>query len=401
MFKNIINSIPPETLKALTSITKTYHEAGYQCYLVGGSLRDLLLGEMPCDFDFTTDAPLDVTKRLFKRVIPVGESHGTLSILLNRQSFEITRFRRDIQTFGRKAIVEFGTSIEEDLLRRDLRINAMAYDILGNRLIDTQGGVKDIEDKLIRFVGDATIRIKEDHLRAVRFVRLVAKTKPLGFTFDNDEMRKVIKTFDSSYLSVERIYLEFQKMFIAQTSDFDFLFSYLHELGLFSRFFKNPSIARLVLLKVIKSKSLLPLFYNYREFHSLKETAKDLKISKLNQKQIELVREFEQESFTTPESIKRLIFRGSSLELNFIIEAFHQIRGLDLSGPIQQVLDSNEPILLKDIEIDAMDLVSLNFPAKIRGTVLKLLLVEVWKNPAKNEKEWLVTKAQELLISLQ
>ena len=159
---------------------QNYKDAGYECYLVGGSCRDLLLGERPYDFDFATNCPLSVSKKMFRRVIAVGASHGTLIIPFHGFHFEITRFRKDVKTDGRKAVIAYSDSIEEDQERRDLRLNAVAYDVITDRIVDSQNGIGDFRDKIIRFVGNAEDRIKEDHLRALRYGRLISKLLPKG-----------------------------------------------------------------------------------------------------------------------------------------------------------------------------------------------------------------------------
>src|SRR5213593_2635681 len=164
--------IPPEVLK----IAKQLEDAGFETWCVGGAVRDNLLGLENRDFDLTTAAqPADVQK-LFKRTIPVGIEHGTVAVLdANNQTHEVTTFRKDIQTDGRHAVVEFGVSLMDDLARRDFTINAIAYHPISHEWRDPFQGELDLGKKLIRSVGDPNWRFQEDYLRILRALRFSAR----------------------------------------------------------------------------------------------------------------------------------------------------------------------------------------------------------------------------------
>src|SRR5436189_4251549 len=167
--------IPSEVLK----IANRLEDAGFETWCVGGAVRDNLLGLPNHDFDLTTAAPPPEVQKLFKRTIPVGIEHGTVAVLdANNQAHEVTTFRKDIQTDGRHAVVEFGVSLMDDLARRDFTINAIAYHPLRREWRDPFQGEADLEKKLIRSVGDANWRFQEDYLRILRALRLSA-----GFEF--------------------------------------------------------------------------------------------------------------------------------------------------------------------------------------------------------------------------
>ena len=165
-------TIPPEVLK----IAKTLEEAGYETWCVGGAVRDNLLGVANHDFDLTTAAPPTEVQKLFKRTVPVGIAHGTVAVLdANNQPHEVTTFRKDIQTDGRHAVVEFGVSLMDDLARRDFTINAIAYHPLRHEWRDPFQGEQDLAKKLIRSVGDPNWRFQEDYLRILRALRFSAR----------------------------------------------------------------------------------------------------------------------------------------------------------------------------------------------------------------------------------
>src|SRR5256884_2580769 len=164
--------IPSEVLK----IAKKLEDAGFETWCVGGAIRDNLLGLENHDFDLTTAAPPDEVRRLFKRTVPVGIEHGTVAVLdAANQPHEVTTFRKDIQTDGRHAVVEFGVSLMDDLARRDFTINAIAYHPIRHEWRDPFQGEQDLEKKLIRSVGDPNWRFQEDYLRILRALRFSAR----------------------------------------------------------------------------------------------------------------------------------------------------------------------------------------------------------------------------------
>ena len=179
-------ALPPKKKKAINSFCEIFQTAGYECFLVGGSCRDLLLGIEPSDFDFASNCPLSIIRTLFPKVVATGESHGTLTVLYSGFQFEVTRYRKDVSTDGRRAAIEFADSIEDDLKRRDLRLNALAYNVLEDHIVDSQNALRDFKEKIIRFVGNARDRILEDHLRALRYGRMIVMLKSSGFSFNKN-----------------------------------------------------------------------------------------------------------------------------------------------------------------------------------------------------------------------
>jgi tRNA nucleotidyltransferase (CCA-adding enzyme) len=150
--------------------------AGFETWAVGGAVRDALAGLPPGDWDLTTAArPADV-KRLFKRTVPIGIEHGTMGVLgKDGHLYEVTTFRRDVETFGRKARVVFADRLEEDLDRRDFTINAVAWSPLTGEVRDPHGGASDLAERVLRTVGDAGERFREDRLRVLRALRFAGR----------------------------------------------------------------------------------------------------------------------------------------------------------------------------------------------------------------------------------
>lgn len=152
-------------------------DSGHQGLLVGGCVRNALIGAPVADIDIATDAlperVVELAKAAGLKVVPTGIDHGTVTVVVNGEPHEVTTFRRDVSTDGRRATVVFATGIEEDASRRDFTINALYADAAG-RIVDPLKGLPDLQARRVRFVGDADARIREDYLRILRFFRFHA-----------------------------------------------------------------------------------------------------------------------------------------------------------------------------------------------------------------------------------
>ncbi|WP_113327817.1 CCA tRNA nucleotidyltransferase [Agrobacterium cavarae] len=190
---------------------------GGEARVVGGAVRNALMGLPVGDIDMaTTLPPQDVVERAKEagiKAVPTGIDHGTVTLVVDGEGYEVTTLRRDVTTDGRHAEVAFGTDWKEDAERRDLTINALYADASGE-VIDLIGGLADIETKTVRFIGDAATRIAEDHLRILRFFRFFAyygSGRP-----DADGLRASARAKDKlSTLSAERVWSEMKKLLSA------------------------------------------------------------------------------------------------------------------------------------------------------------------------------------------
>jgi len=190
-------------------------EAGKRCFLVGGAVRDYLLGRPVSDFDVATDARPEEVKRAFRRVIPTGIKHGTVTVLWKGLSVEVTTFRTEADYGdGRHPdAVAYADTVEEDLSRRDFAMNAMAYDLVSGILVDPHGGQADIRDRLIRAVGDPVERFREDGLRPLRAVRFASQ---LGFEIEEATLKAIPAALDRlALVSPERDREELQKILVS------------------------------------------------------------------------------------------------------------------------------------------------------------------------------------------
>lgn len=200
------------------SVVKRLNSKGFEAYLVGGCVRDLLLRRTPKDYDVATSALPQEVQAIFERTIPTGLQHGTITVLWDHEPVEVTTFRSEgvYEDHRRPSSVSFVRSLRKDLERRDFTINAMAMDDLG-KIYDFFEGQADLEKRMIRTVGRAEERFTEDALRMVRAARFAAQ-----FSFEIDlgtwkAMKKLRHT--GRHLSVERVVTELEKIWVGESPD--------------------------------------------------------------------------------------------------------------------------------------------------------------------------------------
>jgi putative nucleotidyltransferase with HDIG domain len=198
--------------QSIRQFADRFTQAGFSIYIVGGAVRDHLLGRKTNDFDFATDALPDEVMRLFRSVIPTGIKHGTVTVLFKGSSYEVTTFRIDGTYADNRHpdSVKFVRSLEEDLRRRDFTINALAVDATNGKVIDFHHGMDDLKSQSIRAIGDPRKRFEEDALRILRACRFSAQ---LEFSIEI-ETRSAMTSLSHRLASVsaERIRTEIMKM---------------------------------------------------------------------------------------------------------------------------------------------------------------------------------------------
>jgi tRNA nucleotidyltransferase (CCA-adding enzyme) len=213
-------------------IIKTLQHYGYEAYVVGGCVRDAILGKEPADWDITTSAkPLQI-KSIFQKTVDTGLKHGTVTVLMEKEPFEVTTYRIDgeYEDHRRPNEVTFTTNLREDLMRRDFTINAMAYNEKDG-LVDLFGGMEDLQKKVIRCVGNPDDRFDEDALRMLRAVRFAAQ---LGFEIEAPTMDAIRRKYGFlKDISAERIQVELTKLLV---SDHPEKLKLAYELGMTSIF---------------------------------------------------------------------------------------------------------------------------------------------------------------------
>ncbi len=209
-------------------IIRTITNAGFEAYVVGGCVRDSILGREPEDWDITTSAKPEQVKKLFPRTIDTGIQHGTVTVMLEKEGFEVTTYRIDgkYEDSRHPKEVTFTPNLTEDLRRRDFTINAMAYNN-ETGLVDAFGGLEDIDRKIIRCVGNAKERFSEDALRIMRAIRFSAQ---LGYSIEEETceaIKELAPTLEA--ISAERVRVELEKLLISPNPNY---LQYAYEMGI-------------------------------------------------------------------------------------------------------------------------------------------------------------------------
>lgn len=376
----------PEYVK---KVVDTLNENGFEAFVVGGAVRDAMLGQSPDDWDVTTNAMAEQTKQCFDRHFDTGIKHGTITVLMDKKPVEVTTYRIDgeYKDNRRPESVAFTADIKEDLKRRDFTINAMAYnDEVG--LVDLYGGAEDLKNKIIRCVGDADIRFNEDALRIMRAIRFVAR---LGFDIEEKTFESIKKNrYLLKNISAERIQAELVKML--ETSDD------LHLL------FKS-GVAEVILPEVSfddirlnvpceKELKLAALLCNVDDSRNIFNRLKFDNATKYNVlKIIECSRESIEK---TDYGVKKLLnaYGKNIVEKALVLlEAY----GTDIVQ-IKDILEraKNEPYTVNHLAITGNDIISLGIRGKEIGMVMNELLQVVMKNPGMNNKETLTDLVLEI-----
>lgn len=433
--------IPVKANKIITRLT----EAGYEAYVVGGCVRDAILGRPAADWDITTNARPEQVKALFSRTIDTGIRHGTVTVLQGKEGFEVTTYRIDgeYQDGRHPSEVIFTPSLLEDLKRRDFTINAMAYNE-AEGLIDAFDGMKDLKNRRIRCVGEPKERFTEDALRILRAVRFSAQ---LNFEIEKNTRAAIAEFADSlTRISAERIQTELVKLL---TSDHPEIFRTLYDTGItavilpeFDACMKTPqnhphhccSVGEHLLLalqsieadKVLRLAALLhdigkPAAHTrdadgIDHFHGHGDAGKELAGSILRRlkfdndtvyrvKHLVQVHDYLQIPLT-PKGVRRAVFkigkehfpdylklrRADILAQNPSMQKEKLEALTKLEVLYQQILDEQNCLSLKDLAVSGTDLIEAGLkPGPQIGEVLKKLLEQVIENPEYNTKEYLLS----------
>lgn len=431
----------PFNVKKIISVLE---DNGYEAYIVGGCVRDSYLGITPKDWDITTSAMPSVVKRLFKHTVDTGIKHGTVTVIMDKIPYEVTTYRIDGEYLDSRHPKEviYTKNIVEDLLRRDFTINAMAYNDKDG-LIDEFFGIKDLENHIIRCVGNPYDRFKEDALRMLRAVRFSAR---FGFEIE-ENTKKAIKELSHtlSKISMERIREEFVQILV---SDYPEKIDELYRDGLLDTFLPewdemvktsqnsmhhiyNVSNHTIHTLKNIENTRVLRLSALFHDIgkpytkvtdnnkdhfdgHEQKSAYLALKImkrlkfdNKTIKKVTSLVR-FHNLRINDKKELKSIMSKTSLIifpeifELNKadILAQSEYKRGEKLDKlyrvrkMYQKIMQDKEPLFIKDLDIKGEDLLKNGIKkGKYMGEILNRLLDIVIENPQKNKKEILLDEA--------
>lgn len=431
--------------KEILEILQKYGEG----YIVGGYVRDSLLGIEPSDCDFVTNLDYSKLLEIFKDFSPkeIGKHFGIIQIIYNGKAYEIAKYRKDIGVpeDRKEQEIEFTNSIMKDLKRRDFTINAIAYD--GKNFRYVEGAEEDLKNKTLRFVGDPIVRIKEDPLRIMRFIRFLA-TKNLESAFEIKKLKDYLYLLDK--ISMERIREEFNKIILSK--DIENALSILEKSGVLEYIIpewratiafdqKNPHhyltvdehIKKVVslcdedlelriaaLLHDIGKPQTFTLdsegkghFYNH-EIESAKIAERILKRMKYSTKVSDNIKNLVLYHLNTFKNsgrkyVKKLINEMGKDEVLKLFKMMefdriahnppHDFRSLnELKRLYNEIIEKEEAVSIKDLKISGKDIIELGVSqGKEIGLVLKLIFERVLEDSSLNERKILIKLAKEII----
>lgn len=429
----------PEKVKV---IIQTLEAAGYEAYAVGGCVRDSVLGRIPADWDITTSALPEQVKELFHRTIDTGIEHGTVTVMMDKEGFEVTTYRIDgeYRDHRHPEQVNFTGELKEDLRRRDFTINAMAYnDRCG--MVDAFGGIEDLKHGVIRCVGVAGERFEEDALRILRAVRFAAQ---LGFEIEKetaDAARALAGNLKD--ISAERIQTELVKLLVSPHPE---MLRTAYELGItrvvlpeFDVMMETPqhhphhmysvgehTLKALEFTDPEKVLRLSVLFHDFGKpqtrttvdgvdhFHghanvSAQETVRIMRRLKFDNATMDQVKRIVLYHDARPQPDERQIRRLLHRAGEDIFPGMFQVMGADILAQSEyrkieklvnlervhqvydEILKRKDCISLKNLQVTGKDLIAAGMePGKKIGEILNQMLEDVLETPEHNEREYLL-----------
>ena len=396
--------------KNVENIIESLEEHGFEGFAVGGCVRDSLLKKTPKDWDITTDAlPVDM-KKIFKKTFDTGIAHGTVTVLMDGVGYELTTYRIDGNySDGRHPdSVSFSKSLSEDLCRRDFTINAMAY---SNKkgIVDLFDGRKDLQNGIIRAVGDAKKRFDEDALRMLRAVRFAAQ---LGFKIDDDTFEAIKeKAKLLSKVSKERIFVELNK---SLCGDFAQNIKMVYTSGLYRYIGKefaklDKSIYDFYPRKFHNKKHMYwaAFLENIENVEAVKKILFELKSDNATRNNAYLlVKELKNPLPSSDEDIRWSLHRiGADLFCDYIEILKSDKKNVDILDKIDTIenryiliLKENHAYEISMLDITGKDLMDIGISKGPKiGEVLEFLLKKVIENPLNNEKSILLRLAKEFI----
>ncbi|MDH5720684.1 MAG: hypothetical protein OEZ13_08720 [Spirochaetia bacterium] len=441
------DKIPSRLLEAALFIDSRLKKSGYQSFLVGGSVRDLLLGKTISDLDFTTDAVPEDVMKIFNHSFPIGAAFGTVLVVYKKISIEVTAFRTETDYIDgrRPSKVQFGKDLHEDVIRRDFTVNGLAYDLDKEILYDHVNGINDIERGLIKTIGNPYERFREDGLRPIRGCRFMAA---LNFKMDDHTEKAMHKTLDIiSLVAPERFYDEWKKTLNIRHKNI--FWTSLRRNNIFSIFFEefinlrsNNKLWQILMQLItdfrMKNMSVYAACFIYFEFcfsqenmsqksnfdllpikNFFKRSRFPAKTAKLS---LELLNSPFIELFSAPQndkndnySIKRAISKvglsnlWSHIRFSTIIITVN--KGYSLLKkenfmrtyylPIKNIVLQKVPLFLNDLEINGNDLLSIGYQGKNISKILDYLMDFVLQNIKNNDRKILLEIAKNNLMNYQ
>ena len=404
-------NLPPKVRYIINKI----YENNYEAYIVGGCVRDAILGFEPNDYDITTSASPNTIQEIFKdfKCIETGIEHGTVSVVIEDEIFEITTYRieGEYKDHRRPDKVDFTDRLEEDLKRRDFTINAMAYNEKKG-LIDLFGGKEDLNNKIIKTVGNPYDRFNEDGLRMIRAIRFSSK---LNFTIEKETLKAIYdKSFIINNISLERITDEFTKIILSdKPENIKYLFetkllkhlniSNEDNIGKLTQFYNEIVILKKINKNLEKRLALLDYIVEKNNINCksfCNELIYSKKIIKNHNIILTLLKNIEIDHLNKVE-IKKIL---SEVDRNLLEEYLDISRIIyDKEKKVDEIIDilseieeNNECYIIKNLKVNGRDIMSLGYKNKEVGEVLNYLLEIVIEDYTLNKKDVLIKKIKEI-----
>ena len=439
--------LPPK----VTQIMQTLQANGFEAYAVGGCVRDSILGRKPDDWDITTSATPQETKQLFQKTFDTGIEHGTITVLLGKDAYEVTTYRVDgkYEDSRHPSEVTFTRSLKEDLLRRDFTMNAMAYNDKEG-LVDIFGGMDDLQNRCIRCVGNAEERFREDALRILRAVRFAAQ---LDFEVEEETkqgIRRLAPTLAN--ISAERIQVELVKMLVSPNPgllrmayelgitqvilpEFDVMMQTTQETPHHCYSVGEHTLRAVELVRAEKALRLTMLLHDVAKpkmktvddkgrAHFKKHDLEGTQMAKAILRRLKfdndtinkvtkLVAYHDYRMEAEPRLVRRAMNRiGEDLFAEYLevrmadtlaqsaYQREEKLQNLqDIRSCYEEIIENKQCVSLKELAVTGSDLIADGMmPGKEIGHVLQLLLEQVLEKPELNDKETLLRLRKEMDI---
>jgi tRNA nucleotidyltransferase (CCA-adding enzyme) len=394
-------AINPQALE----VCRILNKAGYQAYIVGGCVRDLLLGVKPKDWDITTDASPKKVMEIFSKTIPTGLQHGTVTVVMGpsvENHFEVTTFRieGEYKDGRRPEEVFFVMDVNKDLARRDLTINAIAYDPIDDLIVDPYHGIMDLENGILQAVGNPSARFKEDGLRIMRVARFAAR---FGYTVSPSTLEAMSENLDTlKKVSKERISDELSKTLMGPHSQLGMqLLQDSGALQIVSSILTQNSIVGLAQCHGELETKLAFLYSDFvasaveQELMALKFSNKEIKRVIFLLQLLERFNKFvNTDTANTYKSFMALIKNHAPDACDYTLNQFIELtEALQYESRALFAKYQNETVFSKkEMKINGDDLMGAGIkPGPQIKNLLELCYLEILKNPDHNEKEFLLS----------
>lgn len=373
-------NIPQEAVKALEILEKN----GFEAYLVGGCVRDFILGRIPNDYDITTNALPEQVIGAFSdyKTIPTGIKHGTVTVIIEKFQIEITTYRKDSTYSDNRHpdSVEFTPSLRDDLIRRDFSMNGIAMN-RNQDITDLYNGREDMKNKVIKCIENPDKRFEEDALRILRAVRFASQ---LGFRIEKNTSESIHRNaYKLKNISSERINTELEKL-LDGINPYDILKEYQDVIRIFMPEYTYSDC----ILKKTTDSQLIRRSAFFLNINSAYDIMKRLKYSNRDINDTTKLIEYFSADISSKPALK-ILLKNIGIELAYTLLDFRNLCGQDISDSkimLDEILDNHECYLISQLDINGRDLINAGISGAEIGVILNTLLENVIYEKISNKK---------------